>query len=51
MTRDLVAVLQLAGLVVYTFTVNHSADWDACVAVGVDAVTTDFPARFSRRIF
>jgi glycerophosphoryl diester phosphodiesterase len=33
------------GLGVYTWTVNDTADMERVIALGVDAITTDYPGR------
>lgn len=43
MTCELVASLKQAGCEVYTYTINTPAALSACIAAGVDAVTTDYP--------
>ncbi|MEM7466215.1 MAG: glycerophosphodiester phosphodiesterase family protein [Pseudomonadota bacterium] len=43
--EDIVSSAHQAGLKVFVYTVNESDHIDSCLAVGVDAIYTDFPAR------
>ncbi len=44
LTRDLVEEAHQLGLSVYCWTVNALEDMERMIAIGVDAITTDYPA-------
>ena len=44
------AAVRAAGLGLWTYTVNGAPDTDAVLALGVDAVITDFPEALTRRL-
>ena len=50
LTADGAAAVRAAGLGLWTYTVNGEPDTDAVLALGVDAVITDFPERLVSRL-
>ena len=50
LTADGAAAVRAAGLGLWTYTVNEEPDTDAVLALGVDAVITDFPERLVIRL-
>ncbi len=45
-SRELVSQLHRNGCAVYVYTINTTAAFSACIHAGVDAITSDFPARW-----
>ena len=50
LTADGAAAVRAAGLGLWTYTVNEEPDTDAVLALGVDAVITDFPEALVSRL-
>lgn len=47
-SRELVSQLHRNGCDVYVYTINTAAAFSACIHAGVDAITSDFPARWQK---
>jgi glycerophosphoryl diester phosphodiesterase len=45
-SRGLVSQLHRNGCAAYVYTINTAAAFSACIHAGVDAITSDFPARW-----
>lgn len=45
-SRELVRQLRREACEVYVYTINSKPDFSACIDAGVDAITSDFPARW-----
>jgi len=48
LNQDLVEEAHQAGISVYCWTVNMLEDMERMIAIGVDAITTDYPAELAR---